>query len=194
MKNQLAVSALLLATIASGCGRQSTVSSPAPATPAPTSTTTAPAAQPGAVAAARVRPRPSPDSLAKLRAVRVNEVLASIAGKENQPATAVFKNVQFLKNVTARELIDTMNTYGRALGWNCTNCHVPTDYSSDSKHDKQLARIMQQMTLEINRDQMPKLKSRAPVAVNCMTCHRGVNIPNDSIDLRNWPAASRPPL
>jgi photosynthetic reaction center cytochrome c subunit len=123
----------------------------------------------------------------------VSDVLASIAGRENQPATQVFKNVTFLRNVTARQLVDTMGTYGRAQSWNCTNCHVVTDYSSDSRHDKGLARTMQQMTAAINREWMPKINAQKPPTVSCMTCHRGYNIPTDSIDLRAWWPLGKPP-
>jgi photosynthetic reaction center cytochrome c subunit len=90
-------------------------------------------------------------------------------------------------------MMDT--TYGRALSWNCTNCHVTTDFSSDSRHDKLLARTMQQMTNAINSEYMPKIDPKDPPRATCMNCHRGVNIPSDSVDYRIVPptAASRPP-
>src|SRR5262249_61716194 len=46
---------------------------------------------------------PSRDSLAKLRAAYVATVMASIAGRENQPADQVFKNVQVLKGIRSEE-------------------------------------------------------------------------------------------
>jgi hypothetical protein len=174
-----AVAALGSIVIALSCTR-------APATPAPTpgpaspTTSGAPsnATQPG-VAPRRVPP--SRDSLAKLRANYVAQVMAKIAGRENEPAEKVFENVQVLKGITAAELVRKMDKdYGEALSWNCTNCHrfAPQgNFASDTSNDKRRARFMQQMQNEINFVTLPKLYPKDTPKVTCATCHRGYNEP-----------------
>jgi hypothetical protein len=124
---------------------------------------------------------PPRDSLTKLRASYVATVMASIAGRENEPAEQVFKNVQVLKGITAAQLVHTMDTvYARALSWNCTNCHrlAPQgNFASDTSNDKRRARFMQQMTNEINQVQLPRLYPKDTPSVTCATCHRGYNEP-----------------
>lgn len=148
-----------------------TAASPAPSTNAP--------GAPQTVAPRRVPP--SRDSLAKLRSVYVTQVMASIAGRENQPAEQVFKNVQVLKGLTAAQLVHKMDAeYGVAMSWNCTNCHrlAPQgNFASDTSTDKRRARFMQQMTDDINKTQLPKLYPKDTPKVSCMTCHRGYNEP-----------------
>src|SRR4051812_3181149 len=148
--------------------------------PHPTTTTAAtPATAPAAGPPRRVPP--SRDSLAKLRAVFVAQVMAEIAGRENQPAAVVFKNVQVLKGLTAGELVQKMDKdYATALGWNCTNCHrlAPQgNFASDTSTDKKRARFMQQMQDSINLVQLPKLYPKNTPKVICASCHRGYNEP-----------------
>jgi hypothetical protein len=162
---------------------------PAPARPSPTNAPTS---------AISTRPRPprlSPDSLGKLRRVMVNQVLASIAGRENEPAGTVFKNVQYSKDMPAAQFLNMMDSsYGRSLGWQCTNCHVTTDFSSDSKKDKRSARLMIEMTNRINKEDMPKISAQNPHVVTCMLCHRGTNDPRDSVEMYRMPVTPvRPP-
>jgi hypothetical protein len=144
----------------------------------------APAPQPAQPAVAGRRLPPPRDSMAKLRAAYVTQVMASIAGRENQPAEQVFKNVQVLKGITAAQLVRTMDEqYGKAMSWNCTNCHrlAPQgNFASDTSNDKRRARFMQQMTDDINKVQLPKLYPKDVPHVTCMTCHRGYNEPPDS--------------
>ena len=53
-------------------------------------------------------------------------VLRSIAGRENQPAESVFKNIKIFKGVPAGRLVNIMNMgFGRSLGVSCGFCHVP---------------------------------------------------------------------
>jgi hypothetical protein len=117
----------------------------------------------------------------KLRAPFVQQVLASIAGRENQPAEQVFKNVQVLKGITAAQLVEKMDKeYSVAMSWNCTNCHrlAPQgNFASDTSNDKRRARFMQQMTNDINTAQLPKLYPKDTPQVSCATCHRGYNEP-----------------
>lgn len=152
--------------------------------PQSTSSNPAPANQPAVTTLPPRRLPPSRDSAAKLRAAYVTQVMASIAGRENQPAEQVFKNVQVLKGITAAQLVRKMDEeYGKSMSWNCTNCHrlAPQgNFASDTSNDKRRARFMQQMTDDINKVQLPKLYPKDTPHVTCMTCHRGYNEPPDS--------------
>lgn len=105
------------------------------------------------------------------------QFLERLAGRQNEPAERVFKNIQWLKGVPAERLLLIMNLgYSRALGVNCTHCHVEQDFASDAKRPKLAAREMAVMHRMINDQlkQMQKLESKAPArAINCSTCHRG---------------------
>jgi hypothetical protein len=172
----------LIPTIASvltvlSCTRPS--ATPAPAAPAPASSAQTASAEPEVVAPRRVPP--SRDSLSKLRAVFVAQVMQQIAGRENQPAEQVFKNVQVLKGLTAVQLVHKMDEdYGVALSWNCTNCHRfanQGNFASDTSNNKVRARFMQQMVNDINTTKLPKLYPRDTPRIDCATCHRGYNEP-----------------
>lgn len=108
------------------------------------------------------------------------ELRKSIAGKENEPAERVFKNIQLLKGLPAGRLLRIMEMgYSRSLGVNCTHCHVPGEWEKDEKPTKQVARDMAAMVAAINGQhlkQIKNLKSESPV-VNCTTCHRGQTKP-----------------
>ena len=108
-------------------------------------------------------------------------VLRSIAGRENQPAESVFKNIKILKGVPAGRLVNIMNNgFGRSLGVSCGFCHVPGKWDLDDKGEKNTARLMFAMVQTINRDYISKVpvdSGRPAPAVNCMTCHRGMPRP-----------------
>ena len=108
-------------------------------------------------------------------------VLRSIAGRENQPAESVFKNIKVLKGVPAGRLVNIMNMgFGRSLGVSCGFCHVPGKWDLDDKEQKNTARVMIAMVGAINREYLSKLPvdsgHPAPTA-NCFTCHRGMPRP-----------------
>lgn len=98
------------------------------------------------------------------------------------------KNLKvFPKDIPMRALLDTMGTFTRALGVNCSFCHdvnenqppAARDFASDKKPNKDKARTMIRMVEAINGEYLPKLSSRLqpPVVVTCATCHRGVSEP-----------------
>ncbi len=161
------------------CTSAPATTSATPATPTPTAAPSTSNGQPAAGAARRVPP--SRDSLAKLRAVYVAQVMAQIAGRENQPAEQVFKNVQVLKGITAAALVQKMDKeYATAMSWNCTNCHrlAPQgNFASDTSADKKRARFMQQMQNDLNLVQLPKLYPKDTPKISCASCHRGYNEP-----------------
>jgi photosynthetic reaction center cytochrome c subunit len=109
----------------------------------------------------------------------VKALSGKIAGRENEPAAKVFKNIQieWLKNEPAERFLDIMNFgYSRALGVACTHCHGEQDFSSDDKRPKRAAREMAVMHKMINNQllKMQNLESKSERRfINCRTCHRG---------------------
>ena len=103
-----------------------------------------------------------------------------IAGREQEPADTVFKNITMFKNSPAGRLLAVMETgFSRSLGVDCTHCHVTGEWEKEDKPTKQIAREMMTMTGQINRELLKKiknLKSENPI-VNCTTCHRGQTKP-----------------
>ena len=81
------------------------------------------------------------------------------------------KNVQLLKGLTPTQLQRTMNMMRGALGVHCDFCHVfqndKWDFASDDKKEKQIARDMIRMTMDLNE------KYFKATAVSCNSCHRG---------------------
>lgn len=120
--------------------------------------------------------KPTPEEITAERDHYMKEVQAAIAGRENEPAGAVFKNIRWFKDLPAGRLPLVMNLgFGRALGVSCTHCHVPGEWDRDDKPQKQVARDMAELVGRINRDLLPAIKhldSKTPT-VNCTTCHRG---------------------
>ena len=101
-----------------------------------------------------------------------------IKGKEQLPASEVFKNIQtaMLKQRPAAQLLAVMEFgFARSLGVNCTHCHVPDKWEGEDKPQKQIAREMSAMAARINNELLKgikNLKSESPT-INCTTCHRG---------------------
>ncbi len=176
-----------LTVVAIACARTKPGTTPNPA-PAGPSVAAAPAAGvartpdgPGAPGGPpRRRPPPNPMQQDTVRRATVDSILASIAGRENQPAGTVFKNVKLLKNLTAAEFLRTMDTqYGRGLGWTCSNCHVVGKWDDDTRKNKRIARQMQAMQDYINGTQLASVKELDAEydKATCVMCHRGSNEP-----------------
>jgi hypothetical protein len=110
------------------------------------------------------------------QAKALEELKKQLAGKENEPASKVFKNIQMLKEMPAGRLLRVMEVgYGKSLGVTCTHCHVAGAWEKEDKPAKQITREMSAMSAAINNDllkSIKNLKSERPV-VNCTTCHRG---------------------
>jgi hypothetical protein len=120
-------------------------------------------------------PTPTPEPAFDRKAA-VEKIRESIKGKENEPAENVFKNIQIFKGVPAGRIIPIMGGgFSRSLGVDCTHCHTPGDWSSDSKQPKVIARDMKRMADTINGEILKNMKSlgERQAIVNCTTCHRG---------------------
>jgi hypothetical protein len=123
---------------------------------------------------------PTRDSVALERDRLTQTVRAAIAGREDEPATAVFEDIKVLtSNVSAGNLLKAMNFYGVALGVGCAHCHDVNHFAADEKPQKAIARDMMRMNGVINGELLKGiagLKGPNP-SVNCVTCHRGQLVP-----------------
>jgi len=125
------------------------------------------------------------DSLEKDRLKFMNEVMASIKGKEKWPADSVFKNIKVIvgeSSVSAEHLLWMMNWgWSKELGVSCSHCHTPGKWDSDSLSAKNIARGMWTMRVKINNELLPSITGldySANPKVSCITCHRGKPVPD----------------
>lgn len=135
--------------------------------------------------ATAVAPDATRDSIQRFNDRMQATVLARIAGREKDPASAVFKNIKLphLRDVPAETFLVIMNIgYAKALGVACTHCHNTGNFSSDEKRPKRAAREMAMMHFGVNQQllKMENLATQPPEKrfINCMTCHRGAVNPN----------------
>ncbi len=133
-------------------------------------------------AAALTQQSDSPHQAANDRSAR--QILGRLAGREKEPAGRVFTNIRlaWLKDVPAEDFISIMDVgYSRALGVECTHCHVADDFASDDKRQKRVAREMAVMHKSIN-DQLGRMRNLRGTPeerfINCAVCHRGTTDPN----------------
>ena len=127
----------------------------------------------------------TPEAIKQYNDDKVAELSKQIAGKEDQPAEAVFKNIKILTGVPAGNLLKIMQVgYSRSLGTSCAHCHVPGQWEKDEKKPKLIARDMSKMAHTIIFDLLRNIdgiKDRDPL-VNCTTCHRGQLKPALNLD------------
>ncbi len=170
-----------------------------PATPVITTGTTAPTqgpAGPGGPGPGGRRP-PNPMAQDTARRKQVDSILVAIAGRENEPAGTVFKNVKALKDMPAAEFVRSMDTiYGRGLGVTCANCHIVGQYDSDTRKNKRVARDMQVMENYINSAQLANIRELDEdyVKVSCVTCHVGSGHPKNTMAAPAPSTQALPPL
>ncbi len=133
---------------------------------------------PVAAALAQTPQASAPPKLPFDQAAALDAIRASIKGHEEEPSSAVFKNVQMLGQIPAGRLLKIMEFgYSGSLGVTCDHCHIPGKWESDDVPGKQIARDMAKMTRTINADLLASIEGlksnpEKPV-VNCTTCHRG---------------------
>ncbi len=108
-------------------------------------------------------------------------------------AEGIFDNPENLKvlpkDISARELSNTMRGFSFATGLRCSNCHVGEegqdleeyDFASDEVETKLIARDMLRMVAAINEDHLTKLEGEK--SISCMTCHRGIARPKLTQDV-----------
>ncbi len=105
------------------------------------------------------------------------------------------KNLKVLpKDISEDQLRSTMLAFTGALGVRCDYCHDDskgggfgnTDFASDLKPTKSIAREMLKMVAGINNNyisEVKKLSNNNVVDVNCYTCHRGYPQPKPLQDI-----------
>lgn len=110
-----------------------------------------------------------------------------IAANTNEAIEAPegFQNLKVLpKNISHEKLDSIMGVWSVSLGVRCNFCHAANadttirrlDFASDAKEEKEAARYMYKMTIEINNTYMNPNHSPEPEALTgvvCYTCHRG---------------------
>src|SRR5438552_5420779 len=118
---------------------------------------------------------------------------AATAALREQTVEQVDKNIKVLNGMPASQLIPVMNYFATSMGRRCNFCHVNNngqwDYVADTKPEKNTAREMIKMVLDIN-----KTNFKGQLQVSCYTCHRGRNqpqsIPTLPLPLPSPPAAN----
>ena len=99
-----------------------------------------------------------------------------------QPVNEQFKNLQVLpKNITTDSLDKIMDGFTVSLGVDCKYCHYRDKkadsliYDSDDKSEKEIARNMMRMTMDINKKYFQfneTVTAEQVQAVTCFTCHK----------------------
>lgn len=114
------------------------------------------------------------DNKADWQQVALNEIRKRIAGKEDEPAETVFKNIEVLKGKKASRLPGMMQALTGLLGVDCTYCHVKDQWDKEDKPAKQITRKHFQMQAQMNKEYF-----NGGNAITCWTCHRGQPKPQD---------------
>jgi photosynthetic reaction center cytochrome c subunit len=98
------------------------------------------------------------------------------ASPDGDKATAVYKNVQVLNDLSADQFNRVMLSITEwvAPQQGCGYCHNVENLADDGLYTKIVARRMLQMTRHINVDWKAHV---AGIGVTCYTCHRGAPVP-----------------
>ncbi len=190
MRTPLAA-ALLVAATTIACARTQQEAPVAAARPIP-----ATAGAPGAPAAPAQRRQPvSPMKQDTVRREAIATLLATLKGRENEPAGVVFKNVKLHKEMPVTQFIAMMDEqYGRGLGFTCVNCHMDNgDYASDERKNKVIARQMERMQRDIDTKYIAKVKELDDPRpkTTCVMCHRGTAHMPNTMDVPTAPVPQR---
>ena len=106
----------------------------------------------------------------------------------DQPAQDVFRNIQVLTGQPSSVVQSRMAEFNRALGVDCTYCHVADAWHLEDKPQLAVARGMMRMVTAIGDG---LLKDRG--GLTCWTCHRGQSKPSRfpgtelQAELAKWP-------
>ena len=99
-----------------------------------------------------------------------------------------FKNLKVLpKDISSKDLQKIMvDEFQDGLGVGCNYCHAPEqgslhlDYASDAKPEKEIARSMMLMAMDINKKYFGvehPLIGDSLMTISCSTCHQGTPHP-----------------
>jgi hypothetical protein len=101
----------------------------------------------------------------------------------------VFENLKVLpKDISSKDLQGIMaDDFEDGLGVSCGFCHASAagghglDFVSDAKPEKEIARRMMRMTLDLNKKYFNARKPRIgsnTLTITCATCHKGQPFPD----------------
>jgi hypothetical protein len=116
-----------------------------------------------------------------LIAASVFAAAAQQQSMEGKTAEQVYKNIKVLKGTPADQLNLAMHLVEGELGVDCTFCHVdhdPTHFQLDDNKQKETARKMMQMVIDINKNNF-----EGKQVVTCYTCHQGHPEPTGTLVL-----------
>src|SRR2546427_2385674 len=113
------------------------------------------------------------------------------AAAQEKTVEQVEKNIKVLNGMPASQLIPVMNFFASSMGRRCNFCHVNNngqwDYAADAKPEKNTAREMIKMVLDLHKQTF-----NGSTDISCYTCHRGRNQPQ-SVPTLPLPVPSPPP-
>src|SRR5262250_827937 len=116
--------------------------------------------------------------LPSLSAARDSSIQDRVTNKPSDDKTVdqAFKNIKVLNGMPQSQLYPAMRFMATSLGFQCGSCHVIRngwiEASADDKPEKQTARQMIKMVVEMN-----KTYFQGNPTVNCYTCHQGHRSP-----------------
>jgi hypothetical protein len=103
----------------------------------------------------------------------------TLYGQQNPPqgppqgAQPPAQNLKVLpKDMPRQQLMGVMGNWTRALGVKCDHCHAQ-DKASDEKPEKEVARAMVKMMMNLRQNANEFLPGDRAQKVSCWTCHRG---------------------
>ncbi|MEO7263871.1 MAG: c-type cytochrome [Ferruginibacter sp.] len=111
-------------------------------------------------------------------------IFFGISAFEPTKVSREFRNLQVLpKDISEKALQKIMEEEcGKGLGVSCNYCHTKDknssdlDFASDAKPEKEIARSMMRMTMEINKKyfglENPAIGDTL-MSITCKTCHQG---------------------
>jgi photosynthetic reaction center cytochrome c subunit len=122
-------------------------------------------------------PAPQPPQPAAPAAASTAAAPSAPATPQNpgeQAAEKAFKNIKVLAGMPAAQMLPVMHLMRASLGVRCDFCHVTEEdkFDLDTKREKETARRMIRMVLEINKN---NFEGRS--VVTCNTCHEGKEHP-----------------
>jgi hypothetical protein len=95
-------------------------------------------------------------------------------------AAAPLQNIKVLPKTWTRQQVGAlMQSFTKSLGVMCDGCHIEgNDRASDANPNKDVARKMMQMVMDINGDHLKGSGDAAVTEkVSCWTCHQGQKTP-----------------
>ena len=130
-------------------------------------------------------------SLTSLGIATPAQTPAATAASQEQTVEQAEKNIKVLTGMPQSQLIPVMNYFAASMGRRCNFCHVNNngqwDYAADTKPEKNTAREMIKMVLDIHKQTF-----NGSTDISCFTCHRGRNQPQ-SVPTLPLPVPSPPP-